>query len=164
MFSDAFINFGVRGHERRARASLTGSDRYPRRPYTLAGFPRGPRRAPLRCRAGFKVYVLTSWCKWFHYPASAPSLPTASPSACNLCCEERQQRTTHKTFGKSAWFIFTRPSWTPNYTGVFSTRCFSPPLHVLFFSLGWKRSGELVCYPKWWLFTTLQLQLTFNLI
>ncbi|GLD63959.1 serologically defined colon cancer antigen 8 homolog [Lates japonicus] len=33
---------------------------------------------------------------------SAPPLPTASPSACNLCCEERQQRTTHKTFGKSA--------------------------------------------------------------
>lgn len=50
--------------------------------------------------------------------SSAPPLPTASPSACNLCCEERQQRTTYKTFGKSAWFIFTWASWLPNYTGV----------------------------------------------
>lgn len=36
----------------------------------------GPKQSlgpPLRCRTGFKVYVLTSWCTWVRYPAPRPS-------------------------------------------------------------------------------------------
>lgn len=88
------------------RAMLVG-------PCRLGAFGGRP-AAPL---GGFKVYVLTSWCKRVQYPAPPP-LPEAAPSSCNLCCEEWQQRATHKTFGKSAWFIFTRASRLPNYTGV----------------------------------------------
>lgn len=35
----------------------------------------GPKHSvgPLRCHTGFKVYVLTSWCKWVRYPAPRPS-------------------------------------------------------------------------------------------
>lgn len=38
-------------------------------------FPAGPKHllGPLRSRTGFKVYVLTSWCKWVRYPAPRPS-------------------------------------------------------------------------------------------
>lgn len=40
--------------------------------YTLAG-PGALGVGPPRRRVGFKVYVLTSWCKWVQYPAPRPS-------------------------------------------------------------------------------------------
>lgn len=66
-------------------------------------FSAGPKHlvGPLRCHTGF-YGVRVNKLVQVGSISSAPSLPTASPSARNLCCEERQQRTTHKTFGKSA--------------------------------------------------------------
>ncbi len=96
-------------------------------------------RVSLLCRAlhphrpWVKVYVLISWCKCSGIHANSRG-PTSDilDRARNLCCEELQQRGTHETFGKSAWFIFTIRANAKQHRGFRHTMFHSCKLFIYF--------------------------------